>query len=402
MKEAFKAVEVAKNLYWVGAIDWAVRDFHGYLTARGTTYNAYLILDEKITLVDTVKAPFADELLGRIASLIDPERIDYIISNHSEPDHAGSLQTLISTIRPEKIFASKMGCKALSQLYSLDSVTPVSDGEKISLGEMDVTFLETRMAHWPDSMVSYLHQGKLLFSQDAFGMHLASPERFTDQIDPRLLEAEAAKYYANILLPLSNFVAKALGKIQELRLEFDVIAPDHGPIWRKDPMGIVDKYARWARQERVNKAVVVYDTMWDSTDLMARAVSEGLSAAGTPNKVFSMRSSHRSDVASELLDAAALIVGSPTINKQMFPSMADVLNYLTGLRPKGLVGGVFGSHGWSGEATGQLRDALGRMNAEMVEDPVKVTYRPTGADLQRCYELGLKVAQSIQDRQAAV
>jgi flavorubredoxin len=396
MKNTFKAVPVTDRVYWVGAIDWTVRDFHGYRTGRGTTYNAYLIMADKVTLMDTVKAPFRDELLARVASVIDPADVQLIISNHAEPDHSGSLPEVAAAIRPEKIYASKTGVKSLeANLHAGVKVEAVEDMQEISLGDMKVTAAETKMCHWPDSMVSYLHEEKMLISQDAFGMHLASYERFDDQLDPAVLDEEAAKYYANILLPFSNFINKALDKLTSDGFEMKMIAPDHGPIWRKNPAKIVGDYRRWASQKRNNKAVVVYDTMWQTTDKLARAVGEGLAAGGASPKVLPMGSSHRSDVATEILDAGALIVGAPTINNQMFPSMADVMSYIKGLRPQGLVGGVFGSYGWGGESTKQLRAILEEMKVEIVDEPVRVNYRPTGDDLQSAYQLGLAVAKKI-------
>ncbi len=396
MKEVFKAAAVSENVYWVGAIDWAVRDFHGYLTSRGSTYNAYLVTGEKNVLVDTVKAPFKDELLARVASVIDPKDVDYIISNHSEPDHSGCLVDAIEAIDPEKVFVSKNGAKALENHYGLgEELTVVEEGQTLDLGDKKITFAETRMCHWPDSMVSYLHENKLLFSQDAFGMHLACYERFADQIDPAVLNIEAAKYYANILLPLGNFVGKSIQKLQDLGIEIEIIAPDHGPIWRQDPMSIVGKYATWASQKRTNKAVVLYDTMWNSTELMARAVGEGLSAGGTRTRLMSLHGSHRSDVATEILDAGALVVGAPTINKEMFPTLADCMTYLKGLKPQGMIGAAFGSFGWGGEAAKKLNAILEEMNIEPVCDPVRVTYVPDNQTLGACYDLGKTIAAKL-------
>ncbi len=396
MKETFKAVKVSEHVYWVGAIDWAVRDFHGYSTNRGTTYNAYLILADKITLVDTVKASFRNELLARIASIVKPEKIDYIISNHAEMDHTGCLPDVIEAVKPAKVFASAMGAKALAEHFGMDSqITTVKDGEKLSLGNLNLTLVETRMCHWPDSMVTYLHEDELLFSQDAFGMHLASSERFADEIDETVLDVEAAKYYANILLPLSSFVAKTLDKAVGLGVPFSIIAPDHGPIWRKESGGIIESYARWAGQKRTNKAVVVYDTMWGSTAAMARAIGEGLTAGGASAKLMPIGSSHRSDVATEMLDAGALLVGSPTMNNTLFPTLADVLTYLKGLKPKGLVGGAFGSFGWSGEAVKDIASYLKDMDVEIVGEAVRVKYVPDAAALLVCRRLGEMVAERL-------
>ena len=398
MKETFKAVKVTDNVWWVGAIDWAVRDFHGYSTGRGTTYNAYLILADKITLIDTVKAPFKNELLARIASVVEPGKIDYIISNHAEMDHTGCLGDVIEAVKPEKVFASAMGAKALAEHFDMDlQITTVKDGEKLSLGNLNVSFVETRMCHWPDSMVTYLHEDELLFSQDAFGMHLASYERFADEIDETVLDVEAAKYYANILLPLSTFVAKTLDKAVGLGVPFSIIAPDHGPIWRADPGRIIESYACWAGQKRTNKAIVMYDTMWGSTAMMARAIGEGLASGGAAVKLMPMGSSHRSDVATEILDAGAILVGSPTINNSLFPRLADVLTYLKGLKPKGLVGGAFGSFGWSGEAVKDITAYLKDMDVEIVGEAVRVKYVPDAAALAECRQLGEMVAKRLGD-----
>ncbi len=404
MSDIFKAVRVTDNVYWVGAIDWTVRDFHGYSTSRGTTYNAYLILAEKVTLIDTVKAPFFDEMMARIASVIDPAKIDFLVSNHSEMDHSGCIVETISAIRPERVFASVMGAKALAEHFRLpQEVTPVKDGENVSLGDLNLAFVETRMVHWPDSMFTYLREDELLFSQDGFGMHLASGERFADELDPAMLEVEAAKYYANILLPLSNFVAKVLAKARDMKLPLKIIAPDHGPIWRRqeDIVKIIHSYERWSAQQRTNKAVVVYDTMWQSTAKMARAIGEGLTAGGARVKLMPMSGNHRSDVATEMLDAGALLVGAPTINNTMFPTLADVLTYLKGLAPKGLIGAAFGSYGWSGESIKDIAEVLKEMGVELVGDGLKVKYVPDDDALAQCRLLGEQVAERLNQAVAA-
>ena len=398
MKHVFKAAKITDRVYWVGAIDWVTRDFHGYATRRGTTYNAYLILADKVTLIDQVKASFRDEMFARIESVIDLEKIDYLVSNHAEPDHSGCLLETIQAVKPEKIFASKMGVKALAAHYGVDGITAVADGEQLSLGDATLTFAETRMCHWPDSMVTYLHEDEILFSQDAFGMHLASYERFADELDPTVLQHEAAKYYANILLPLSRFVTKSVEKLAGSGLSLQTIAPDHGPIWRRDATQIVDLYAKWAAQKRTNKAVVVFDTMWASTERMARAVGEGLAAGGARTVLFPLSGSHRSDVATEILDAGALLVGAPTVNNEMFPTVADCLTYLKGLKPKGLIGAAFGSFGWSGEAAGKIRDVLAEMEVELVDEPLRVTYVPDADVLQQCYDLGAAVAEKLRGK----
>ncbi|MFW6154586.1 MAG: FprA family A-type flavoprotein [Planctomycetota bacterium] len=393
--QVFKAVPVTDHVYWVGAVDWAIRDFHGYATSRGTSYNAFLIVDEEVILVDTVKAPFRDEMLRRIASVVDPTSIRYIISNHSEMDHSGCLPDVIERVKPDAVFASGKGTEALARHFGLTDVEAVADGTAMTLGGADLHFLETRMLHWPDSMFTYYANDQVLFSSDAFGMHLASTQRFTDEMPWDVVRHECAKYYANILLPFSKLVLKLADRLGELDLPLKVIACDHGPIWREGLDRIVELYVQWATQAPTRKAVVVYDTMWGSTAAMAQAVAEGLVAGGAWAKVLPMGANHRSDVATELLDAGALVVGTPTLNRHMFPTLADVLTYLEGLAPKNLVGGAFGSYGWSSKAVGQVTEALKSMGVDTVAEPVESAYVPDEEVLARCHELGRAVAERL-------
>lgn len=396
MLTSFGAVKISEHVHWVGAIDWEIRDFHGYATNRGTTYNAYLVLADKIALIDTVKAPFRDELLARIASVVDPSDISIIVSNHAEMDHSGCLPDVVDLIQPEQIVASKMGAKALqSHFHGRFDVTPVEDGGTLSLGDVELQFLETRMLHWPDSMFTYLPADELLFSQDAFGMHLASTERFDDGVDEAVLYDEAAKYYANILMPYSPMVKKLLERVKELDLPFKLVAPDHGPIWRSGFDMVVEGYAKWSEQKPTLKAVVVYDTMWGSTAQMARAIADGLAAGGARPSLVPLRGSHRSDVAAELLEAGALLVGTPTINNNMFPSLGDVFLYLKGLRPRNLIGAAFGSYGWSGEGVPQINAMLKEMKVELVSDGLSVQFVPEEKDLDECRKLGQRVAERL-------
>jgi len=398
MPGIYKAIKVSEHVYWVGAVDWAIRDFHGYTTKRGSTYNAYLIVAEKITLIDTVKAPFKDELLSRIASVIDPGRIDYIISNHSEMDHTGCLAEIIREVSPEKVYASTLGAKTLKEHFAIDhEIIPLKDGSELSLGDMTLHFVETRMLHWPDSMFSYLEEDKLLFSQDAFGQHLASTERFCDEVDESVITYEAATYYANILLPYSPLILNLLDKVGASGLDIRIIAPDHGPVWRQDLGKILGMYKRWAQQKPTNKAIVLYHTMWHSTELMARAIEEGLIAGGAHAKVMSMGAFHRSDVAYEVLEAGALIAGSSTLNNNMLPAMADVLTYLKGLKPGNLMGAAFGSFGWSGEAALQIQDILRSMKVDLISEPIKAKYVPGDEVLETCYALGITVAKKLRE-----
>ncbi len=392
------AVKIAGNIHWVGAVDWGLPDFHGYQTGRGSTYNAYLVVDEKIALVDTVKAPFMDEMLARVASVVPPGDVDYIVSNHSEMDHSGGLPRAVEVIKPEKVFASVMGQKALAGHFGDLGVTAVKDGETLALGARKIQFLETRMLHWPDSMMSYLLPDKILFSQDGFGMHLASGARFADELDPWVVEFEAAKYYANILLPFSPIVLKLLERVKSAGLEFSMIAPDHGPIWRKDVGHLPALYAKWATQRPEARVVITFDTMWRSTTTMAEAIAEGVANEGVAVKVLPLGTRHRSDVMTDLLCAGGLLVGTPTMNNQMFPTVADFLTYAKGLRPKNLVGAAFGSFGWSGEGAKDVYKHLVEMKVELLSDPLECRYVPTAEDLARCRAFGETVALKVKER----
>lgn len=399
MKDSsLQAVKVGEHVWWVGAIDWGIRDFHGYATRRGTTYNAFLVIADKTTLIDTVKAPFREEMLARVRSVVEPGNIDYIVSNHAEMDHSGSLPETIALVKPEKVFASRMGVKALARhFHKVSGIEQVETGSELSLGNLTLRFLETRMLHWPDSMVSFLVEDKLLFSQDGFGMHLASSQRFADECDPLVLKQEAAKYYANILLPYSDLITRLLATVKELGLEIDVLCPDHGPVWRKG-FDILGWYGEWAQQKPSMKAVVAYATMWNSTARMAQSVADGLREAGAEARVLPVPPGHRSDVVTELLDAGALMVGSPTLNNNIFPSMADLLTYVKGLKPRNLVGQSFGSFGWSGEACRNLCGMLDDIGIEKVGDPVRVNYVPDEEELQQCRKLGQQVAARMSQK----
>jgi flavorubredoxin len=393
-------VELKKGIYCVGAIDWNIRDFHGYSTLKGTTYNAYLVVDEKIALFDTVKKPFVNNLIHNISRLVDPQKIDYLIVNHVEMDHSGAVPEIIDLVRPEKVICSAMGKKALIDHYHLEDwpFEVVESGRTISLGSKSVQFIETRMLHWPDSMLSYLKEDRLLISSDAFGQHWATSQRFDDEVDMHELFFHAAKYYANILLLFSPLVQKLLANVQKMGLEIDMIAPDHGLIWRTHPGKIIEAYDTWSKQRAKAKAVVIYDTMWQSTEKMAFAIANGLVQEGIDVKMLNLKLNHRSDVMTEILDAKAIVLGSSTLNNGMLPTMADILCYMKGLRPADKIGFAFGSYGWSGEAVKFMTEALEEMKVKTVDGGMRVKFAPTHDDLKKCAELGRKTGLEIKNQ----
>jgi flavorubredoxin len=399
LEDSMPPIEILKDVHWVGAIDWNIRDFHGYSVDRGTTYNAFLVMDEKVTLFDTVKQGFRSELLHHIRRIIDPTTIDYLVVNHAEMDHSGLVPEVVDLVKPEKIFCSERGRKALLAHFHRENwpYEVVKTGDTISLGKRTVRFIETRMLHWPDSMFSYIPEDRLLISSDAFGQHVATTERFDDEVDLSMLLRHAAKYYANIILPFSNLVQKLLSLVKEMDLEVDMIAPDHGVIWRRNRGKILECYDEWSQQRSRVKALVIYDTMWHSTERMAKAIVDGLVQEGVSVRMFDLATNHRSDIITEVLDAGALVIGSPTLNNGMLPRMADFLHYMKGLRPANKIGAAFGSYGWSGEAVRLINAIMEEMKFTVIDPGIKVQYVPVHDDLKRCAELSRKVAKELKE-----
>lgn len=397
---AYKALKISDNVYWVGAIDWELRDFHGYHTGNGSTYNAYLILGETPILIDTVKKPFLNEMLERIKSVIEPTKIKYIISNHSEMDHSGSIPELIKIINPEKVFASKIGVQTLQEHFHLDySFTLVNHAENLQLGNTSLSFFETKMLHWPESMITYYNNEKILFSQDAFSMHLATQKLFSDENDPCLIYREAAKYYANILLPYSALVQKLVTAKFLNDLEIKLIATAHGPIWRNQHIKeIMANWQRWSEQKYYPKAVIIYDTMWESTKIMAHHIAEGITKQNIQVKIFPATISHRSTILTEILESGALLLGSPTLNQEIMPALSDIICYLRGLKPKNLIGQTFGSYGWGNEAAKILQSEMEKLKVELVGEPIYSKYVPNNEILNQCNLLGEKIGKELSSR----
>jgi flavorubredoxin len=388
-----KAIEIAENVYWVGVIDWNVRNFHGYTTPRGSTYNAYLIKGETNVLVDTVKKPFFEEMVSRVRSVLDPKEIGIIVSNHVEMDHSGSLP-LAQGLTGAKILASKRGVDGLGLHYDNLVVEGVEDGQELHVGNRTLRFMETPMLHWPDSMFTYLVEDKILFSMDGFGQHLASSRRFDDEVDQDVLMYEAAKYYANILMPFGSQVLKTFEKVKGLDIK--MLATSHGIIWRKDLSKIISAYLSWAKGESKEKVVIVYDTMWGSTQIMAEAIVDGIASEGVEVRPYRLADSDRSEIMRDVLDARAVVVGSPTLNNGMFPSIADFVTYMRGLRPKGKIGGAFGSFGWGGGAVKAMRENLERAGLEMIFEDLEMRYVPKEQEKLKCFEYGRSIGRRVK------
>jgi flavorubredoxin len=388
-----------EGVFWVGVVDWGIRRFHGHelSTHNGTTYNAYLILDEKVALVDTAWGPFQDQFIENVRAVVDPPRIDFIVANHSEPDHSGSLPALMRLCPKATVVVSKRGAESLPGHYHQPwNFRAVQTGEKIPLGRNELIFVEAPLLHWPDSMLTYLTGENILMPNDAFGQHYATSSRFNDEVNQEQLYEEALKYFANILTPFSELVTKKIEEVLALNLPVEVIAPSHGVLWRKDPLQIVRKYQEWAAQKPAPSAVVLYDTMWEATRRMAEAVGAGLGAAGVPHKLFHMAVADRNDVVTEIFKAKAVVIGSPTFNNGLLPTLTPILEDLKGLKFRNKIGAAFGSYGWSGESVKQIEAHLAQCKIPLAAEGVLAKWQPTPADLQNCENLGRKVARAIK------
>lgn len=373
-----RKIEVKEGVYWVGTIDWNLRYFHGYLTQKGTTYNAYLIMDEKITLVDTTKEWMTDEMLKRISAVVDPKEIDYIICNHVEMDHSGSLAIMMEKCPKAKIVTCEKGRAGIERHFKKNfPYHIVKTGDVLNIGSRNIEFALTPMVHWPDNMVAYLREDKILFSNDGLGQHIATIERFDDEYPVGTVIEEAKKYYANIVLPYGNQVQAEL-KIAN-GLEIDIVCPSHGIIWRKHVDKILAKYQEWAVNTTKKKVVIVYDTMWKSTSKMADTIAEEFDDKGYEVKKCFLQTEHISDIMPDIIDAEYICLGTPILNRFILPNMSAFVTYLRGLEPKGRKYFVFGSYGWSPKGIDDLADEISKLGE--VKGVYKLNYIPEESEL---------------------
>lgn len=392
-----RAVPVSDGIWWVGAVDWDLRDFHGYETPRGTTYNAYLVRGEKTALVDTVKGPFVGELLSRIRDVMDPADIDYIVVNHVEPDHNNGLPLVMAACPNAKVVASKSGVGGVVEYHNGLVVGEVGADDVIDLGGRTLHFMPNPMVHWPDSMFTYCPEVKTLMPNDAFGQHLASSQRFAGEVGMDLALEELGIYYANILLPVGRPVAKAVEKIIAAGWVCEVIAPSHGVIWRGDEIGtIIEHYRRWTSGETQEKVTLAFGTMWGSTKALAEAVADGIAAEGVPVRAFDLADSLVADITYELLESRAFVLGSATLHHGMLYRVAGYLQWLEGLKPAGKLAAVFGSFGWGGGATKAMTERLEAIGFTMCAEPFTEKFRPTEADLAAASEWGRAIASAVK------
>lgn len=395
--------EINKSVKWVGKIDWELKKFHGdeYSTHRGSSYNSYLVRDEKIALIDTVWTPFAKEFVTNLKKEIDLNTIDYIIANHGEPDHSGALTELMKEIPNTPIYCTANAIKSLKGQYHQDwNFIPVKTGDKLSLGSKEFIFVEARMLHWPDTMFTYLTEDNILFSNDGFGQHLASEHMFNDLVDQAELYQEAIKYYANILTPFSKMVVNKINEILSFNLPVDMICPSHGIIWRDNPLQIVHKYMEWAKDYQENQITIIYDTMWNSTRKMAEKIAAGIRLSDTDVtvKLFNSNSTHtdKNDIITEVFKSKAILVGSPTINKGALFSVAGILEMIKGLAFKNKKGSAFGSYGWSGESNKLISSELEKGGFGLLNEGLRVTWNPDDESLIKCQEFGRSIGEALK------
>jgi len=393
-------IPVKNNVYWVGKIDWDLRKFHGneYSTHKGSTYNPYLIKEEKIVLIDSVWAPFSKEFIANLAQETDLTQIDYIIANHAECDHSGALPELMKIIPDTPIYCTKNGVKSLKGHYHQDwNFNVVKTGDTLSLGEKELVFVEAPMLHWPDSMFCYLTKDNILFSNDAFGQHYASEYMFNDLVDQSELFNECIKYYANILTPFSSLVTKKIKEVLSFNLPLDIICTSHGVIWRNKPAQIIEKYMKWADNYQENQITIIYDTMWNSTRIMAENIARGIQ--DNDNKInvklLNLAKTDKNDVITEVFKSKAIMVGSPTINNGILVSVAGILEMIKGLKFKNKSGAAFGSYGWSGESVKIITKMLKESGFDVKEDGLKMMWNPDSESIEKCIEYGKQFALSI-------
>lgn len=394
--------KITDKVTWVGKIDWNLKVFHGeeYSTDRGSSYNAYLVRDQKTALIDTVWLPYDSEFVSNLKRDIDLKQIDYIIVNHSEVDHSGALPELLREIPGTPIYCTKNGAKMLKAHYHEDwNFVTVKTGDVLDLGDSKLVFVEAPMLHWPDSMFTYMTGENILFSNDAFGQHYASELMYNDKVDQGELYQEAIKYYANILTPFSASVVKKIEEVLSLKLPVDLICPSHGVIWKNNPLQIVKQYMAWAKNYQENQITLLYDTMWDSTRRMAEAMAEGMKAVypTVTIKILNTSKCDKNDVISEVFKSKAILVGSSTINNGILSSTAAMLEMIKGLKFKNKKAAAFGSYGWSGESVKIIEKHLEESGLPLVAPGLKILWKPDEATLEQCRNYGAEFIRLLDE-----
>ncbi len=386
--------ELAKGVYWVGIRDWNRRLFDALIPLPiGTSYNSYLVIgSSKKALIDTARPGFEREFEEKIRKILDPAEIDYVIMNHAEPDHAGSIPHIMGINEKAKLITSVQGAKMAKTFYKVpdERIQPVRDQETISLGDKTLKFIEAPMLHWPETMFTYLQEDKILFPCDFFGSHSAGG-MYDDELDDLLVYAQ--RYFGEIMMPFRSMGQKAMEKIKNL--EIKMIAPSHGPVHR-NPDRILNAYRKWVNGETKRKAIVVYVTMWRSTEKMIKSVVETLASEGIETAVYDLTVSDLGEIAKDLVDSKAIVLGAPTVLGGLHP-LAVYATYLTkALRPPLKFGLVLSSYGWGGGAVKQAQEILGSTKLDLV-GAVEINGPPSEDDIHKIIDLSTTLAKKIRE-----
>ncbi|MFZ7120495.1 MAG: anaerobic nitric oxide reductase flavorubredoxin [Eubacteriaceae bacterium] len=393
--------KITEKVTWVGKIDWELRKFHGdeYSTHRGSSYNSYLIRDEKNVLIDTAWLPYDKEFISNLKKEINLKEIDYIVINHGEIDHSGALVELMREIPDTPIYCSANAVKSLKGHYHTDwNFVTVKTGDILDIGDNKLIFIEAKMLHWPDTMFTYMSGENILFSNDAFGQHYASENLFNDSVDKAELYQEALKYYTNILTPFSSFVTRKINEVLSYNYPIDIICPSHGIIWRDNPEQIVEQYLKWADDYQENQITIIYDTMWDGTRRMAEAIGKGIkkSDKDVSVKLYNCSITDKNDIMVQIFKSKAILVGSSTINKGILYSIAGNIEMIKGLGFKNKKAAAFGTYGWSGESVKILNEELNKCGFEVMNQGIREMWNPDDDALNRCLEFGKKFVDEIK------
>ena len=385
--------KINEYVTWIGKTDWELKKFHGdeFTTVKGSSYNAYLIQDEKTVLIDTVWLPYDKEFVSNLKQEIDLNKIDAIIIQHGEVDHSGALMELMKEIPNTPIYCTANGVKSIKGQYHQDwNFIPVKTGDSLNIGKHTLKFIEAPMLHWPDTMFTYMEGADILFSNDGFGQHLASEHLYADEVDDAELWEQALTYYANILAPFSMLVTKKINEILAMNLPIKMICPSHGLIWRKNPEQIIQKYLDWANNYQENQITILYDTMWNSTRKMAEAIAEGIQNKDkqVTIKIMNTSKDDKTEVLTEVFKSKAILVGSPTVNNGYLHSIAGILEMIKGMKVKNKVAAAFGSYGWSGEAVNQITESLKKAGFTVNTEGIKVMWTPDKDMTKQCIEFG--------------
>ena len=389
--------QITKDVFSVGVIDWNMRNFHGntFITKNGVTYNSYLINDNEPALIDVVHKGFEDEFIKNILEIISPEKIKHVILNHLEPDHSGAIEYMAKVLQNAKFYGTAKLKEGLLKYYDLNiEINVVKTGDKINLGNNTLTFVEVPMVHWPDSMITYCPEKKILFSNDAFGQHIATNKTFTDEIKQDILWQEVTKYYANILWPLGPMIEKSINNLLTMNLPIDFVAPSHGLVWRNNINKVIEKYLSWTKNEVKNKVVVVYETMWGSTQIMAREIVRALTNNNIEVKMFDIAKTDFAEVAYEMLEAKAFVIGSSTHDNEMLAYIAGYMHFLKGMKPKNRIAVSFGSFGWAGGAVKEIATNLSSFGIEVI-DQISAKFKPNKEEMEKCYQAGEKLSKAL-------